>query len=115
MATIGAVKVFTKTMASGATVATFNVGGSYSQYKLCLPTMASGGNIQLQLSCDEGTTFKTLFHGPSVATATPVSFVVASSVSNCIFDVPHLGQHFNVVVTTAATATAYQFSVICMA
>jgi len=114
MSTIGAVKVFTKTMASGATVASFNVGGSYKYYQVCLPSMASGGDVRFQVSCDEGSTFKTLYHSPTVATAAPTVVNIASSVSNAIVGVPPLGQHFNIQVTTAATATAYQFTVICM-
>jgi len=114
MATIGAVKVFVKTMTSGATVASFNVGGAYRAYQVGLPSMPSGGDVRFQVSTDEGSTFRTLYHSPTVATAAPTVVNIASSVSNAIVGVPPLGQHFNILVTTAATATAYQFTVICM-
>lgn len=115
MSTIGPVKVFTKTIASGATVASFSVGGGYKAYQLCVPSMASGGDVRLSVSADEGATYKTLYHAPVVNSTTPVLFNIASSISNMIVGVPPLGQHFQVSVTTAATATAYQFSVICTA
>jgi hypothetical protein len=115
MSTIGPVKVFTKTIASGATVASFSVGGGYRAYQLVVPSMASGGDVRLSVSADEGATYKTLYHAPVVNSTAPVLFNIASSISNMIVGVPPLGQHFQVSVTTAATATAYQFSVICTA
>jgi hypothetical protein len=115
MSTISPVKVFTKTMASGASVLTFNVGGGYKAYMVRLPSMASGGDVRFNVSHDEGTTFKTLYHSPTVATALPTVVNIASSVSNAVVGVPPLGEHFQIAVTTAATATAYDFSVICIA
>lgn len=115
MSTVSAVKVFTGTIASGSTVATFNVGGGYRSYMVRLPSMASGGDVRFNVSYDEGTTYKTLYHAPTVATAAPTVVNIPSSVSNAIVGLPPLGQHFQVGVTTAATATAYEFHVICIA
>jgi hypothetical protein len=115
MATVSPVKVFVKTMSSGATVATFNVGGGYRSYMVRLPSMPSGGDVRFNVSYDEGTTFKTLYHSPTVATAAPTVVNIASSISNAIVGIPPLGQHFQVAVTTAATATAYEFHIICIA
>lgn len=112
MGTVGACIAFTKTMSSGATVATFNVGGSYTRYFLMIPSMASGGDVRINMSPDNST-FKALYHAPTVATATPTVLNIASSISNCCVSLPALGQYFQVAVTTAATATAYQFTVIC--
>jgi len=114
MSTISPVKVFTKTLTTGASAATFDVGGGYRNYKVMLPSMASGGDIRFEISGDEGSTFKTLYHAPTVATATPTVVNIPSSVSNCVVDVPPLGQHFK-VVTTAPTASAYIFKIICTA
>lgn len=115
MSTVAPVKVFTKSIASGSTVATFNVGGGYRAYMVHLPSMASGGDVRFNVSCDEGSTFKALYHAPTVATAAPTVVNIPSSVSNAIIGVPPLGQHFQVAVTTAATAVAYEFHVICIA
>jgi hypothetical protein len=115
MSTIGPVKVFIKTMASNATVASFNVGGSYSYYQVGIPSMASGGDVRFGVSTNEGTSYRTLYHAPTVATAAPTVVNIPSSVSNAMIGVPPLGQHFQITVTTAATATAYEFSVICFA
>ncbi len=112
MGTVGACIAFTKTMSTGATVATFNVGGSFNRYFLMIPSMASNGDVRLNVSPDDST-YKALYHAPTVATATPTLFNIASSISNCVIEVPALSQYFQVAITTATTATAYQFTVIC--
>jgi hypothetical protein len=115
MSTVAPVKVFTKTIAAGVSAATFNVGGGYRYYQLRLPSMASGGDVRFNVSYDEGTTFKALYHSPTVATAAPTLVNIPSSVSNAIVGVPPLGQYFQVALTSATTSTAYEFSVICIA
>ena len=115
MATIGPVKVFSKSLASGVTALTFDVGGGYRSYMLQIPSMPSGGgDIRFAVSNDEGVTYKTLYHAPTVATAAPTVVNIASTVCNCVVGLPTLGQHFQVYLTTAATGT-YAFSVICTA
>lgn len=115
MATIGPVKVFSKILASNTTALTFNIGGSYRSYMLKIPSMPSGGgDIRFAVSDDEGLTYKTLYHAPTVAVATPTVVNIPSSICNCVVGLPSLGQHFQVYLTTAATGT-YAFSVICTA
>lgn len=112
MSTISPVKVFTKALATGTTAVTFNLGGGYKAYQVCVPSMASGGDIRFAGSCDEGTTFRTLYHAPSVATAAPTVVNIPSSVSNSIVNLPPLGQHLQVYLTSATTSSSYIFSII---
>ena len=115
MSTIGPVKVFTKSLSSGTTALTFNIGGAYRSYMIAVPSMPSGGgDIRFAVSSDEGLTYKTLYHAPTVATAAPTVVNIPSSVCNCVVGLPTLGQYFQVYLTTAATGT-YGFSVICTA
>jgi hypothetical protein len=112
MSTISPVKVFTKSLASATTAVTFNIGGGYKAYQIKIPSMASGGDVRFAVSDDEGTTYRTLYHAPTVATAAPTVVNIPSSVSNAIVGVPPLGQHFQVYLTSATTAASYIFSVI---
>lgn len=113
--TIGPVKVFTKSLASATTAVTFNVGGGYKAYQVVIPSMASGGDVRFMVSSDEGTTYRTLYHAPTVATAAPTVVNIPSSVSNAVIGVPPLGQHFQVYLTSATTSSSYIFSVIGLA
>lgn len=112
MSTISPVKVFTKSLASATTAVTFNIGGGYKAYQIKIPSMASGGDVQFAVSCDEGATYCVLYHAPTVATAAPTVVNIPSSVSNAIIGVPPLGQHFQVYLTSATTSSSYIFSVI---
>ena len=110
--TISPVKVFTKSLASATTAVTFNIGGGYSAYQINIPSMASGGDVRFAVSNDEGTTYRTLYHAPTAATAAPTVVNIPSSVSNAIVGVPPLGQHFQVYLTSATTSSSYIFSII---
>lgn len=105
--------VFTKTMTSGVTELTFTVGGSYESYMVLVPTMTSGTDIRFKVAPSDSGTFRTLYHAPTVASATPTVVVIPSSVTNCAVNVPYLGENFKITLTTAMTATAVEFSVIC--
>lgn len=109
---VSPVLAFTKTMATGATVATFNVNGGYDRYTLHVPSMASGGNLSIQVANSETGTYRTLYL-PQSLTSAPVALSIASSISNAAIDMPFLGQYFTVNLTTATTASAYQFTVVC--
>lgn len=115
MCTVSPVKVFAGTMASGTFLASFDVGGGYRQYMIKLPSMASGGDVRFNVSHDEGVSYRRLYHSPTVASATPAVVNIPSSISNAIVAVPALGQYFQVVNTSAATATSYEFHIICIA
>ena len=110
--TISPVKVFTKSLASATTAVTFNIGGGYRSYQINIPSMASGGDVRFAVSNDEGTTYRTLYHAPTAATAAPTVVNIPSSVSNAIVGVPPLGQHFQVYLTSATTSSSYIFSII---
>lgn len=103
---------FTKTMTTGVIVATFNVQGSYGSYVLHVPSMASGGDLSIQVSPSESGTFRTLYLPQNLASA-PVAVAIASSISNCAIPVYGLGQHFTINLSTATTAATYEFSVVC--
>jgi len=111
---VSPVLAFTVTMACNATAATFNVQGGYDAYVLHLPSMASGGNVSIQVAPKADGTYRTLYL-PQTLTSAPVAFGIASSISNCAIPVLGLGQFFTINVSTAATATAYQFTVVCKA
>jgi len=115
MATVSPVAVFSKSLASGSTALTFNLGGGYRSCILKIPSMPSGGgDIRFGVSDDQGLTYKTLFHAPTVATVAPVVVNLPSTVCNCAVAIPPLGQYCQVYLTTAATGT-YAFSLICTA
>ncbi len=113
--TIGPVKVFTKSLASATTAVTFDIGGAYKAYQFVLPSMASGGDVRFGVSSDEGTTYRTLYHAPTVLTAAPTVVNIPSSVCNAVVGVPPLGQHFQVYLTSATTSSSYIFSIIGLA
>jgi hypothetical protein len=112
MSTISPVKVFTKALSTGTTAVTFNLGGGYKNYQVRVPSMASGGDVRFAVSDDEGTTFRTLYHAPTVATAAPTVVNIPSSVSNAVVNLPPLGQHLQVYLTSATTSSSYIFSII---
>jgi hypothetical protein len=112
MSTISPVKVFSKALATATTAITFDVGGGFKYYQVKIPSMASGGDVRFAVSDDDGTTFRTLYHAPTAATAAPTVVNIPSSVSNAIIGVPPLGQKFQIYLTSATTAASYIFSVI---
>lgn len=112
MSTVAPVKVFTKALATATTAITFDVGGGYRYYQVKIPSMASGGDVRFAVSDDSGSTFRTLYHAPTVATAAPTVVNIPSSVSNAIVGVPPLGQNFQIYLTSATTSSSYIFSVI---
>lgn len=116
----GSFQAFTKTAATGATSVTFNLGGVYDSNILILPSMPSGTNIQFRVSDKEDGTYRTLFTDTEVGTSplssAPVAYEIPSSVSNCAFQIPHLGQYCQLVLTSATTlagGNAYEFKILC--
>lgn len=110
---VSPVMAYTKTMTSGATELTFTVAGGFDSYLLVVPTMTSGTDIRIKVSDSSTGTFRTLYHSPTVATAAPTVFNIPSSVTNMAVNLPFVGQNFQVSLTTAMTATAAEFKVIC--
>jgi hypothetical protein len=111
---VSPVLAFTVTMACNATAATFNVQGGYDAYVLHIPSMASGGDVSIAVAEKDGGSFRSLYL-PQSLTSAPVAVAIASSFSNCAIPVFGLGQFFTINVSTAATATAYEFTVVCKA
>jgi hypothetical protein len=116
----GSFQCFKKTAATGATSVTFDFGGAYDSYLLMVPSMPSGSNIQFRVSDSASGTYRTLFTdtevGTSPAASAPVAFAIPSSISNCGFQIPHLGQYAQLVLTSATTiagGNAYEFVICC--
>lgn len=112
---IGAVKAFGPfAIASAATeTSAIDLSGSFRNYALVVPSMASGGDVRLMGSETLTGTFRTLYHSPNATTAAPAAINVPSSVSNGIVNVPQLPQYVKVYLTSATTSTSYLFSLIC--
>jgi len=117
--TVGAFTAFTKTAATAATSVTFDFGGSYQTYQLVLPSMPSSTAIQLRMSDSASGTYRSVFEGKplqSPTTSAPILWALTSTVSNCVLQIPPLGQFAQVVIvsaTTSAGGNAYEFKVLC--
>lgn len=111
-------RVFTKTMAGGATQTTlpFNIGMTYQRLYLQVPTMASTANLSIDVSADDGSTYYQLRHPPLAVTTTvaaPTFIVAATAAANGgMVPVPGGFQYFRLVVDSSPTA-ATTFKVIC--
>lgn len=106
------VKPFYTAVTSGLSLSSaLDVGTTYRHMSLGIPSMASGSDIQIQVSDAIDGTYRTLFHGPTVTSGT-VSMVIASGVSNCVVPIPALHHRYLKVRLTSATSdTAYTFTV----
>jgi len=114
MSTIGPVKAFTVTMSTGTTsTSAINLGGSFEKIMIGIPTMASGTNHYFKVSDSESGTFRRLYHNSTVGTAKPTVVVVDSSVTNCYVPINCSAQFLKIELTTAATAAAHTYKLIC--
>lgn len=109
---IAPVLTFKKTMTSGLTEISFDVGGGYSEYQLAIPTMTSGTDIGFKVSPTVSGTYRTLYLNQSLTSA-PVIAKIGSGITQAVVGLPNLGQYFQVTLTTAMTETAAEFTVIC--
>jgi hypothetical protein len=116
---IGVFAAFTKTAATAATNVTFDFGGAYETYHLVLPSMPSSTAIQLRMSDSASGTYRSVFEAKtsqSPTTSAPILWALTSTISNCVLQIPALGQYAQVVLvsaTTSAGGNAYEFKVLC--
>lgn len=107
--------VYTVSMASGATVSTgmFTLCRSFHRVYLEVPTMTSGCDIYLQGSSN-GTTFRRIKHPPVNTSAAQVhDWYLASSITQRMVEIPAGFKYIRPELSTAMTATAVDFKLIC--
>jgi hypothetical protein len=110
----GQPRVYAVQPASGATVSTaVQLGHSFRGYALEIPTMASGTDIYLQGSTDEGTTYRRIYF--ATEDSSPVVAQFPSSVTNGIYPIVGLlPDRVRVEFSTAITATSPTIKFICL-
>jgi hypothetical protein len=111
-------KTIIVSMASGVTLSDIvQLGEVFREVHLVVPTMTSGTDVYIQGSCC-GTIFKRIYE-KVIVDGTPNPKIVftpeyvPSSVTNCIVDLHHPFTYIKIELTTAMTATAPTFRVIC--
>ena len=114
MSTVGAVKVFSTGIASNTTLSSMmDLGGSYRTYGLLVPTMVSGSDIGI-LTCDEAAgTYRRVFHAPTNASNPAIVINILSSITNCLYQLPPLGQYVKIQLTTMVSESTTTFKIIC--
>jgi hypothetical protein len=106
-------------MASGVTLSNvIQLGEVYKEVHISIPSMPSGTDIYIQGSCC-GTIYRRVYEKvllgalPNSANIVWTPQYVASSISNCIVDLHHPFPWMKIEFSTAMTATAPTFSIIC--
>lgn len=109
-------KVYVCTMASGGTTSSeVNLGRTYQNVYLVIPTMATASNGMYIYGSDAtGGTFRIIMH-PSINSATVATnpYVITSAATNCIVPVPVGGLQFLKVNTDATVAHGCVFKFVC--
>lgn len=112
---MGAFSIFTTTMASANSLATFDLGGAWHYNYLIVPTMTSGANIEVWGTVDSATTyFQIRQQVAATTTAQMPSFIVAATCAANGAIVPLLPgyQYLRLRVDSAPTA-ATVFKIAC--
>lgn len=109
----GAGVVYTVSMASGSTLSSaITFTRAWDSMLLEIPTMTSGTDVYLKGSTD-GTTYRRIYHEPTIANAAPGAVYVTSAVTNCIVELTQgYYPYLKVELSTAMTATPATFKVI---
>ncbi len=109
-------KVYASTMASGGTMSgEVNLGRSYQNVYLMIPSMATASNgMSIYASDASGGTFCQVMH-PSVNSATVATnaYLITSAATSVIVPVPVGGLRFLKVNTDATVAHGCVFKFIC--
>lgn len=104
---MGAFSIFTTTMTSGNSLATFDLGGAWHYNYLIVPTMTSGANIELWGTIDSATTYFQIRQppGPTITAQMP-SFIIAATCAagGAIVPIPSGYQYLRLRVDSAPTA-----------
>lgn len=111
----GVANVYVLTMVSGLTRPSgyFDLGRSFQNVYLEVPTFASGANVFIQGSSD-GTTFRRIYN--SVVNSTSVQaypWQIGSTVSQGMHPVPPGFRYYKPEVSTALTDTVTTWKMIC--
>lgn len=108
---MGALSVFTKSMASAATFSgEIDLGVTYANYAIEIPSMASGSEVFINGAETTGGTYRRIYF--KATSATPVAIQIPSSVSNCIVNLnAALPRYVKVEVQSATADTAYTFRI----
>ena len=105
--------VYSVTIASGVTLSsamTTPICGNH--WQLEIPSMTSGTDIYIKASSD-GTTFRRIYHRPTLANSAPTPVLIGSAVSNCMVDLDVLNYPYvKIELSTAMTATSAAFKVV---
>ncbi len=114
---IGAFKVFTISMASGATTSTqaVDTGRIYDHIALVVPTMTSGTDIYVRASAD-GVTYNRAYmldDPVSGGDATPFTMKIGSAITQAYIGMSVRAQYFKIELSTAMTATPATFKFVC--
>ena len=109
----GPLLVFTVSMASGATTSSsITLHHGWQMVHVEIPTMTSGTDVYFQGSAN-GTTFRRIYHAPTIANSNPHAVFVNSAVTNCMVDLDHRGYpYMKVELSTAMTATPATFKLM---
>jgi hypothetical protein len=112
----GVFRVYTATMAAAATTATFDLGRSFRQVYLQIPTFASISALDLYAAASAAGTYYQVGK-PLVSTTTVESwtFSVAATATSGgrMLPIPGGLQYFQVKATDSAPAGAMTFKAIC--
>lgn len=112
----GLSKVYACTMASGGTMTgQCDLGRSYQNVYLVIPTMATASNgMSIYVSDSSSGTFRQLYH-PSINSATVATnpYVITSAATNVVVPVPLQGIQYVKVNTDATVAHGCVFKFIC--
>lgn len=106
------VQAFSVSLASGlTTTSALDLSKSYQNISIAIPTMTSGTDIYFQGSDTIDGTFRRIYN---VATSsTPAAVFLNSSITQAVVKLPLNVQYLKVELSTAMTATAVQFKVLC--
>jgi hypothetical protein len=109
------VPYFSVTMASGVTLSdAIDLGRGYTRLSLSIPTMTSGTDIFIKACETYGGTYKRFRNRISTGTADPAAMYITSSVTQCFVPLEYVNARFiKIELSTAMTATAATFSLIC--
>ena len=113
MSTIGPVKAFSVNLNTATTyTSAIDLGGSYGQVGIAIPSIASG-NIRAQVSDKIDGTFRALYMEPVAGTATPALLDIPSAVCNCVVPINMPAQFMKIEISTITSDSSAAFKVLC--
>lgn len=90
-----------------------NLGGSYHAVYLVVPTMTSNSTLYVQASDASGGTFRRVLQKDPASAAASVDFMVLSSTTNRIVQVPLHGLQYVKVESEAVLSFSAGFKFVC--